>query len=320
MSASRDRLTLAAFIASILMGGGNAIGVRITVEELPPFWGATLRFLVAGILLSIVAVLLRRPFPRGRFLVGSILYGLPNFGLAYIFLYWGLRDATAGTAQVLLATIPLLTLLFAVAHGTERPGLRSLLGGLVAVAGILLIFSDRADLAAPPSALLALLGGAACLAEANVLAKRFPPGDPIPAAAVAMLCGGALLAVVTALSGESPALPERVGTWAAVLYLVAFGSIGVFVLTLFVLSKWKASTTSFAFLLMPLVTVTAAAPILGEPVPPIFAAGAALVVAGVYLGAFGRGRRASVGADGAAATSESALPGGAVAVERKSAA
>jgi drug/metabolite transporter (DMT)-like permease len=290
MPASRDRITLAAFVASVLMGGGNAIGVRITVAELPPFWGATIRFGVAGILLALVAVLLRRPFPRGRQLLGSILYGVPNFGLAYFFLYWGLREATAGTAQVLLATIPLMTLLLAAAHGVERIRVRGLLGGLVAAAGIALIFSDRADLNVPLPAFLALLGGGVCLAEGNVLAKRFPPGDPIPATAVAMLVGGALLGVVTAITGETPVMPERPETWAAIAYLVVFGSIGVFVLLLFVLSRWTASAASFSFLLLPLVTVGAAAVVLAEPVPPVFAGGAVLVVAGVYVGAFSRSR------------------------------
>jgi len=39
-SESNEHLTLAAFIASIFFDGMNAMGVRFSVKELAPFWGA----------------------------------------------------------------------------------------------------------------------------------------------------------------------------------------------------------------------------------------------------------------------------------------
>ncbi|MCA1554697.1 MAG: hypothetical protein LC737_09995, partial [Chloroflexi bacterium] len=50
-NASRpDALTLAAFALIILLGGSNAVAVRFTVAELPPFWGAALRFAPAALI------------------------------------------------------------------------------------------------------------------------------------------------------------------------------------------------------------------------------------------------------------------------------
>src|SRR5688572_12391866 len=118
-SSSPDRLTLLAWAGVVLCGGSNAVAIRVGNVELAPFWGAALRFgLAASVLLVLVAVR-RPPLPRGAAAVGVGLYGLLNFAGAYAFAYWGLVEAPAGTAQVMIATSPLLTLLIAAAIGLE---------------------------------------------------------------------------------------------------------------------------------------------------------------------------------------------------------
>jgi drug/metabolite transporter (DMT)-like permease len=64
----------------------------------------------------------------------------------------------------------------------------------------------------------------------------------------------------------------------------------VFVLVLYVLARWTASATSYAFLLFPLVAIVAGGVLLHEPVQPSFLAGGAIVLAGVYIGAVYRPR------------------------------
>jgi drug/metabolite transporter (DMT)-like permease len=122
-----------------------------------------------------------------------------------MFIYWAFQDVPAGTAQVVLSTVPLMTLFLAAAHRIEPLSVRGLVGALLAGGGIVVIFIEQADLDVLPAAILALLVGAA----ATVLAKRFPPGDPLPANAVALLCGTALLGALTLLTGEPRSLPTE---------------------------------------------------------------------------------------------------------------
>jgi drug/metabolite transporter (DMT)-like permease len=68
-------------------------------------------------------------------------------------------------------------------------------------------------------------------------------------------------------------------------YLIGPGSVAVFVLVLYVLGRWTASATSYAFLLFPFVAIAIGAALLNEPVQPSFLIGGAIVLAGVYLGA-----------------------------------
>jgi hypothetical protein len=41
-------MTLVAFVAVVILGGSNAVAVRFSNFELPPFWGATIRFASAA--------------------------------------------------------------------------------------------------------------------------------------------------------------------------------------------------------------------------------------------------------------------------------
>ena len=285
-----DPLVLSAFLATVVIGGMNSIAVRISLRELPPIWGAVFRFGIATVVVAVVAIALRKHLPRRGQLLPILGYGLLNFGLTYVFLYGGLRDAPAGTAAVITAVAPLLTLIFAVLERVERFRLAALAGSLIAAAGIAVIFANQVSLNVPPIALLALVGAAACLAQTSVMVKRFPPGDPIVAVAFGIPIGGICLAVLSLAVGEHWFLPVRPETWIVNAYLVVFGTIIGFSLTLYVLARWTASANSYAFLLSPLVTVVASAIILGEIVEPAFAVGGALVLLGVYVGAVMQGR------------------------------
>lgn len=123
------------------------------------------------------------------------------------------------------------------------------------------------------------------------MAKRFPPGDPVPANAIGMTLGGLLLLAVAILTGERLGAPVAADTWLAMAYLIGPGSIVVFILALYILARWTASATSYAFLLFPLVAVSLGALMLGEPVQPTFVIGGAIVLLGVYIGAVYRPRR-----------------------------
>lgn len=281
-----DRSTLLAFVGVVVFGGANAVGVRQTVLELDPFWAAAVRFLVAGAIVTGIVLLTRRPFPRGTSLWGAMLYGAVGFAASFGFVYIGLRDVPGGTATVLIALVPLLTFGLAIAQGQERFHLQGLLGGLIALAGIGVVFADQVGANVPIAALGLVIAGAVCVAEAGIIGKWIPKSDPFGTNAVAMLTGGAILLALSLLTSESHPLPARTGTWLALGYLVVFGSVIMFALYLYTLERWTASGVSYATLLFPFVGITVATLLTGERFSLSFIVGGAIVLAGVYVGAF----------------------------------
>lgn len=281
-------IVLVAFLAFVLIAGANAVAVRFVLHEMGPFWAAAVRFAVAGAVLLVVMVLTGRSLPTGDRLVGSVLFGILGFGLAYTFLYQALVDANAGTTMLMLAVVPLLTVLLAAGQRVERLSWRTLAGALIAGAGILVVSADQLTLDVPLVSLALLLLAALCQAESGVVAKRWSPGDPVAANALGQLLGAGILAVVAVVTGERFALPTQPDGWVAMAYLILLGSIVLFLLVLFILARWTASATSYGFLLFPLVAIALGAMLLDEPVRPSFVLGGIVVLAGVYVGALYR--------------------------------
>jgi drug/metabolite transporter (DMT)-like permease len=126
---------------------------------------------------------------------------------------------------------------------------------------------------------------AICFAQAAVLVRRFPPVHPVTMNAVGMMAGAALLVIASALMSEPIELPQRAATWVALGYVVAVGSVLVFVLYLVVLRRWSASRAAYIFVLIPFVTVALSAWLDDEPLGATLVLGALLVLTGVYVGA-----------------------------------
>lgn len=280
-----DNLTLVAFFFLVLIGGSNAVAVRFSNLELPPFWGAATRFLATSLVFWAIILTRRISLPAGRALLGTLLYGVLAIGASYGFIYWGILDVQASLAMIILALGPLLTMLFAVVHRLEPFRLRGLVGALTALAGIILAVGQELGTSVPLLSLLALLAGAACIAEGSVVFKLFPPTHPTATNAIASTTGALILVLVSILAGEPWFLPTTPTTWAAFTYLALIGSVILFYLYLLVLSRWTASATSYAFLLFPVATIIIAAWLSHEVVTPRFLAGGFIVLAGVWIGA-----------------------------------
>lgn len=282
--ARTNRWVLAAFLAFVVLGGTNMVAVRFSNRELPPFWGASIRFFAAVVILVAFAAVQRLEFPRGRALIGAVIYGVLGFGAAYAFGYVGLRHVPAGLAAVTLALTPLITFGLAVTQGQEPFRWRPLAGGAVALIGIALMFSGSVSAAVPVLSLLALIAMAGSAAEASIVVKRFPRSHPVTTNVVAMLTGAILLLILSFVFREPHPLPGRASTWVALTYLVVLGSSTAFVLFLYVLRNWTASSVSYQFVLFPFVAVTLSAVLERVSFPPTLLAGMGIVLVGVYVG------------------------------------
>lgn len=286
-------MVLAALIVQVIFAGANFVAVRFSNLELPPFWGASLRFLFAGLIFLAIVGVRRIELPKGKALVGTVIYGVLSFGVSYALAYYALVSVNAGLGSVVFSLVPIATLFLASAQKQERLDLRGLGGGLVAIVGTVIVFNEQLTLSIPLISLLALLGSVVAVAETSVVLKHFPQANPYGTNAVGMLVGTAMLVAISLIAQEKWSLPTRIPTIVSVAYLVVPGSVFLFALYLFVISKWTASATNYGFVLVPLVTVLVASALGGEVVTLTFLAGTALVLTGVYFGAISRTLRES---------------------------
>lgn len=274
---------LAAFLATVVLLGVNFVAVRFSNAELPPFWGAALRFIIATAILFTIVRLRGITLPRGKALTGAVLYGVFLFGAMYALAYWSLQFVNSGIAAVTFATIPLLTLLMAVSLKQERLTWRGLTGVLLVMVGIGVVFQEqlRFDVSLLP--LLLLLLAAFCGALGGIVVKHYPRSHPVAMNAVGMAVGSVLLVALSLAFGETWRLPALPATWGALAWLVMSASIS-FILMVWLLSQWTATAVSYSTVLQPLVTVAVGGWLAGERITTLFVVGGLLALAGVYVG------------------------------------
>jgi drug/metabolite transporter (DMT)-like permease len=278
-------LTLATFGLAVTLGSANFLAVRISNRELPPFWGAGLRFGLAAFLFIAIALALRLSWPRGRRLVLTGVYGLLSFALSYALMYWALVRVTAGMATVVLALVPLLTPLLAALERLERLQRRAVGGAVVALAGILWMTVGSDGIVLPVDGLVAMLAAAVTIAQSVILGKLVAHNHPAMTNAVAMAVGASVLLGISAAAGETWTFPEQTQVIWSVAYLVTLGSVGLFVLVLLVVRRWTASATAYMFVLFPVATMLLEAWLVDEPLTARGVVGALAVMAGVWFGA-----------------------------------
>jgi len=285
LAAAPKTSALVALLLLTLLLAGAPLAIRMTYAELAPFWTAALRVMLAAPILWGIVIYKRIPLPRGRALMGAVLYGALTVGLAFLFINWGLVATPAGRASILMSTVPLMSVFLSALHGVERITRRGLLGASLALVGITLTAANPAAEQSSLPHMAALLVGAALSAEGGVLVKRFPPSPVIMTNAIAVTVGGAILGVASLAAGEAWIIPVQARTWAALAYLVIPLSVGAFLLYLHVVHAWSATGASYGFVVSPLVTIAAASVLAGEEIAPKFLSGAVLVLAGAVVGA-----------------------------------
>lgn len=282
-----DKRILLAFAGVVLLAGSNIVAVRFSNRELDPFWGAALRFLWASLILWALVARGRYPLPRGRALGGAFVYGILSFLIAYAFFYWGSQEVPAGLGGTIMASVPLLTVLFAAATRLEPLRLRGVVGAVVALTGIAIMSSGALSGDVSLISVLAVLVAAAAASESGIVLKLLPSAHPVVTNAIGMSVGAVLLLLLSSIAGETWAAPESPSVWAAIVYL-AVASPFLFMLVVYVIQRWTATGASYQFVLFPIVSVIGGAVLLGEDVTPSLLLGAPFVLAGVYIGALSR--------------------------------
>jgi drug/metabolite transporter (DMT)-like permease len=285
ISARPERNVLMAFIFFILVGGGASVAIRITYAELAPFWAATARFLLGALIFWGIIAIKKIPLPKGKALLGAIVFGALTVGFAFLLAAWALVAIPASLYQILMSLVPLMTLFLSALHGVEAITRRGIIGALLAVSGMVVTVGGASSTTISLPHIAAIILAAIFIAEGGVLIKKFPPNPPAITNAIGMTTGAIILGLASLISGEEWALPSQANTVAAFIYLVVFVTVIAFLLYMFVLGKWTASGTSYGFVIIPLVTMIVAATVAGEEITLNFLVGATLVLAGVFVGA-----------------------------------
>jgi drug/metabolite transporter (DMT)-like permease len=227
------------------------------------------------------------PGATRRDVIRLVLAGILVVTVYHLSLNAGERLTTAGTASVVVASAPGITLALALAIGQERFSRRRAVGLVVSFAGVVEVVALGSgehisfhDARGP----LIVLGAPIAFAGYNVLAKPLlPRHGAVPVTAAASLAGTA--ALLPFMDGGTWTRLSRLhsGGIALVLYLGLAATLGGYLAWTLALRRLDASRTTAYLYGVPVAAIAIGAVTLGEPVTVWLALGAALVVAGVAM-------------------------------------
>ena len=272
-----------------LIWGSTWAAIKIGVNDVPPFVLAFSRAFMVAALLTIIAVALRQPFPRGRRTMAvAMIVGLINIGWTWAIIFWSEQFVPSGLVSVFGAAAPVWTAVLAhfMVKG-DRLSVLKILGLVLGLGGTVILIGapDAADGTAGliATGLLALMP--ITWAIAAILQSRFlRTVAPIPTVALGTWASALLLAPLALLQ-----LPQGAHwTLASVLafaYLVVFGTCFGMVVSLWLYRKLRPTTITLIQVLVPAEAILIGTVWLGEPVTIRMLAGAVLVVAAVALNA-----------------------------------
>src|SRR5215212_4153989 len=158
MGSRMDARLAIAVVAAVFFAASAFPGISAGLEAYSPGHLALLRFLMASFVLAMYAVFSEIRLPAARDLPAVALAGFLAFSAYNVLLGYGQTSVPAGTASLLIASIPAFTALWAVAFLQERLGARGWAGIMVSFLGVALIsFGKGEGFGADPGALLVLL-------------------------------------------------------------------------------------------------------------------------------------------------------------------
>lgn len=271
------------FIA--MWSSGYVVG-RLAVPYAGPFTLLALRFGVAAIVLLLVALAARAPWPASARQLGHlVIVGLLIQALQFSGLYTALKlGVPAGESALIVGTMPVFTLLGAGLFLGEQVGRKQWLGMAAGTVGVALVVwhklgAGSAGLGAYAAAVVALAG----ITLGTLYQKKFCAGMDLRTGGCVQLTVATLVALPLALVVEDFDVQWTPTLLFASSWLSLVNSIGATSLLFLLVRKGEAGKVASLFYLIPGMTALMAYAVLGETLSPLSLAGFAASAGAVWL-------------------------------------
>jgi drug/metabolite transporter (DMT)-like permease len=287
----------ALLLALVAMWGSSFMFNKLSVATVPPATVVAGRLMIGAVTLLILMYGRGLRLPRFGPIWGAYaLLGVIGNALPFFLIAWGQQVVDSALAGILMAAMPLATLVLAhfVIQGETMTRYR--VGGFaLGFVGIVFLMEPAAALsvggaAIPIVAQLAVLGGALCYSANSVLARLLVKTDFLSAATGTLLVA-AVLMLPFALSHDRPwTVRPSAASFASIVWL-GIGPTAIATILYFrLISSAGPTFMSLVNYLSPAVAVFLGVTLLGEKPGVSAYAGLTLILMGIALSQWRRGR------------------------------
>jgi drug/metabolite transporter (DMT)-like permease len=300
MSVQRTPKDWMLLLALVAMWGSSFMFNRIAVASLPPWTVVAGRIGIAAlVLIVIIHALGKRLPPPGRAWAPFALIAVIGNAVPFYLITWGQQVVESALAGILMAMMPLATIVLAhfLIAGEHLTRQRAA-GFATGFFGIVLLMGPAALAGIGGEAVriisqLAVLGGALCYALQSVLTRLIVKGDVMVAAAGTLLVASVIV-VPVALWLDRPWLLAPSASSAAAVVWLGVGPTAIATILYFMLIRSAGpSFMSLVNYLSPGVAVMLGLLVMGETPSANAYFGLALILAGIAVTQWRRASRPS---------------------------
>lgn len=281
--------TYLALTATMVFWGLSFVATKIALQGFPTFTLVFIRFFFAFVLFCFIRRVKKLPSFSKKDHMKMFLLALFEPGFYFIFETIGLQYTTAPKASLIIATIPVVVLVFSRLFLAERAAPSSIAGIFLSFAGIVILVAGSPDVSWQLEGVLmgdllimgAVLSAALYIVSARSLGKTHSAID-----ITFMQIGYGALFYAPFFFMELPRIDWHIiglRPICALAYLIVFPTVGAFLCYNYALTRIQASKAAVVINGIPVVTAIGAWILLNETLTLFQAGGGAMVLAAVFL-------------------------------------
>ena len=273
--------------------GTTWIASKEGVKHMPALQLAGIRQLIGGTCYVLFFLHKGARWPRGKEWGIILVLSFLNFMMSNGLSTWGVKFISAGLGSIMGAIFPLWLVIIGLFSAKSKIPSKALLGLVCGFAGVCIVFyehlHDFLDSNFSFGILLSLIA-TWTWAFGTLYTKKHSTGfNPYFSLGIQMLISGIVLTTFTNLTNSKnlvsaiplSSIPWQ--SWAAIAYLVIFGSILSFIAYLYALQNLPTAQTSLYAYVNPIVAVIMGAIIFNEKLTVLLSIGGIITLLGIYM-------------------------------------
>ncbi len=279
---------IALYISLCLIWGTTWFFIKISLAGTPPFWGAGLRFFLAGLILWGL-VIWKKDYPvwNPTAIKVYLSFGIMNLAIGYALSYWATQYIYSNLSSIIWAGFPLIvTFLAHFSLPDERLNLRKLISIIAGMAGVVIILLEGGNMGGKnvTAGILTISIAVIIAAWPNIYLKRHRDQvSTIPMNAVCQTLAGILLLILSAIVENERSMDWNFINVGSLLYLTIMGTVLAWLIYIWLFSHISLTKIAYIAFFPPLIATVISWSILGERLTPLMVLGAGLVLGGIVL-------------------------------------
>lgn len=281
-------MILLLYIILCLIWGSTWMGIKIGLEDAPPFISLSLRYILSIIILYSIILIKKYKFPTTdiKALLKFAYPGLYIYGGSYILVYIGELYISSSLTSVLFASFPLFVAVLSILIiKTEKLNKTAWVGLVLGFLGIITVFYDSLQFSGN-----LFLGCSLILTSSFVAAygmiihkKSYAHENVYIATALQMTLGLVPMLLGALIFEDFSDFKFTYKSIGSIIYLSVFGSVIAFAGYYWLMRYITAVKVSLIAFITPIVALLIGVGLFGESLPVATWIGSGIILTGVFL-------------------------------------